>query len=663
MESEFQKFKEMELQAWKHAGLAPEFESRLIRPSGSLDSPIAHHLNQPSFSTTFNSQLGNHETADKSNGCIAMVMGNAFHEGKTGSLIFDHVHRQSSNSEGIQDYPQEVVAVHEDFTRRIIESSSAKVEIIYGQVAQKRILATMEVTLLPLWGEYYGLFLGLLHETNFSNKQDGYRFRKVILFASHPQHLFYEKRQSHTLTRQDLTLKAAVSMADPTIQFDPEYHQLRKWHLHTPSIYQLAEQKAKEEARLEKLELYKDLFQLPLSQPDANQTAPQLDSGGWDIYFNKYLHSDSQIRLLLPRAIAAISTDTEQDWVTPDQFHPDVLEWFQGQKEVLFWYGPVSGCDDIAEAFEKCTAASKWNQSNDKLDAKREQPTMKKMLHCLMAIQQEKLQRITKKFETLFHSRFDGSKVLTKCPCGSEKATDDDPKFSIYRPGYYVACQSRKCRSMMCNGGCQFMRPVSNMNWVRKVQHCLEIVELKAPEPLWFGKAIRQEGQGPSRPSTVKLWCYRCKERTELYDGSKSFYDNNARWTHGNFRPLYVERRRACRNCRRKTGTDGRLVPVDDRIPSIVENSLRRFESNFGLYHSVIQAALLDHWPPSRKEPRLGDMVDHEEGTKAKPIEGKSVDVDEEPRNFNCPFHCGSVFATTAALSRHLENLHKIDKA
>ena len=95
----------MELQAWKHAGLAPKFESRLIRPSGSLNSPIAHHLNQPSFSTTFNSQLGNHETADKSNGCIAMVMGNAFREGKTGSLIFNHVHQQSSNSEGIQDYP------------------------------------------------------------------------------------------------------------------------------------------------------------------------------------------------------------------------------------------------------------------------------------------------------------------------------------------------------------------------------------------------------------------------------------------------------------------------------------------------------------------------------------------------------------------------------
>ncbi|XTI88325.1 hypothetical protein V2W45_1238990, partial [Cenococcum geophilum] len=86
----------------------------------------------------------------------------------------------------------------------------------------------------------------------------------------------------------------------------------------------------------------------------------------------------------------------------------------------------------------------------------------------------------------------------------------------------------------------------------------------------------------PSRLLTVKLWCYWCKERTELYNGSKSFYDNNARWTYGNFRPLYVE------NCRRKTGIDGRLVLVNDRISSIVENSLRRFELNFGLYHSVI---------------------------------------------------------------------------
>jgi hypothetical protein len=76
----------------------------------------------------------------------------------------------------------------------------------------------------------------------------------------------------------------------------------------------------------------------------------------------------------------------------------------------------------------------------------------------------------------------------------------------------------------------------------------------------------------------------------------------------------------------------------------------------------VIQAALLDHWPPSRKKPRLDDMVDHEESTKAKRIEGKSADADKEQRNFFCSFHCGSVFATISALSCHIENIHKIDK-
>jgi predicted RNA-binding Zn-ribbon protein involved in translation (DUF1610 family) len=48
---------------------------------------------------------------------------------------------------------------------------------------------------------------------------------------------------------------------------------------------------------------------------------------------------------------------------------------------------------------------------------------------------------------------------------------------------------------------------------------------------------------------------------------------------------------------------------------------------------------------------------------KAKPIKGKSVDIDEELRNFNCPFHCGSIFVITVALSCHLENLYKINKA
>jgi len=57
--------------------------AHLVRPSGSLESPLAHRLNQPSFTTGC---LENSETADNTNGCIAMLTGNAYEPGQT--LLF-----------------------------------------------------------------------------------------------------------------------------------------------------------------------------------------------------------------------------------------------------------------------------------------------------------------------------------------------------------------------------------------------------------------------------------------------------------------------------------------------------------------------------------------------------------------------------------------------
>src|SRR4051794_9968608 len=51
-------------------------------PSGSLHSPIAHHLHQPSYST-HDLDSDDSETADWTSGCVAMIMGNGFEEGVT----------------------------------------------------------------------------------------------------------------------------------------------------------------------------------------------------------------------------------------------------------------------------------------------------------------------------------------------------------------------------------------------------------------------------------------------------------------------------------------------------------------------------------------------------------------------------------------------------
>jgi len=132
----------------------PEPGSSLLHPSGSLEATIAHRLHQPSFTTSLCTGT---ETADKSNGCIAMVMGNAYRENET--LIYDHLHRRSKKSEGLENYPENVVECHEQFTQKIMESSHAKVEVVYGRQVQARVLHSgLKTTAIPLWGSFANIF-------------------------------------------------------------------------------------------------------------------------------------------------------------------------------------------------------------------------------------------------------------------------------------------------------------------------------------------------------------------------------------------------------------------------------------------------------------------------------------------------------------------------
>jgi hypothetical protein len=101
-------------------------------------------------------------------------------------------------------------------------SSAAKVEIDYGLHVQKRILKTMKCSLLPLWGHFQGIFLVLVHECNFHNADKEFYFRKVILFATHPQRLFTESKGSPIAVRQDLTIEVARRLSNLEVNFDPQ---------------------------------------------------------------------------------------------------------------------------------------------------------------------------------------------------------------------------------------------------------------------------------------------------------------------------------------------------------------------------------------------------------------------------------------------------------
>ncbi|KAH8693136.1 hypothetical protein BGW36DRAFT_34911 [Talaromyces proteolyticus] len=141
------------------------------RLRGHLDSPITHHLHQPSFTT--NAPGDKHSTADTSNGCIAMVMGNRFQERNT--LLFDHLHRQSARSNGPKPFPEPIKIIHEELTHLMMASSAAKFETVYGLHVQKRILQLLKCSLLPLWGRCKGVFLALDHEGKFHNEENRFR--------------------------------------------------------------------------------------------------------------------------------------------------------------------------------------------------------------------------------------------------------------------------------------------------------------------------------------------------------------------------------------------------------------------------------------------------------------------------------------------------------
>lgn len=563
-----------------------------------------------------------------------MIMGNGFREGKT--LLFDHLHRQSAKSEGLRTYPETVINTHEDFTRQIMGSSAAKVEIVYGRHVQKRILKIMKCSLLPLWDRFKGIFLVLVHECNFHNADQEFRFRKVIIFATHPQRFFTESKGSTIAVRQDLMIEVARHLGALEVDFDPEYYQAQNWRSKVPSVYELANLKAekmtkgmtndvtnddtnndtKEETKgmtefLSLQDAEDGVLAVKPEQPDILRSRV----GEWHQYFEKFPHSNAITRQLLPAAIEATKlaiSKNSTDWHHPSQFPRPVREWLKGQKDVLFYYGTVSSSTDIDIAFKKCSELQQNYASQQRKNQQKKDYQLRNMLLQLMLMQEKKLDSVTGLNEELVFNRLDGSTVETVCPCGDYMVTDTDPRFSCAQPGAYVVKERRGCRKPECNakrrGQQQPMKPVSKQ--LQSVKNDKSSLRATRPNPIegLYHAVLRPPGVGPSRPTVVNQWCCRCKEKTELrsqkaYYQGNIYVDNDARWTLGTSRPLYVPRTVRCDRC----PGGGRLVPVDVSIPFISARQLTQFVSLFGNYDHLVVAALLDDWPSCSREPRVGE--------------------------------------------------------
>ena len=97
----------------------PRRPEDLCHPSGDLKSKLAIHLHNPSFTVH---DLLNTETADETNPCIWLLLQSGINTENT--LMFDHLARRDV-VDGLQKYPQAVIARHEKYISWLRENMGA----------------------------------------------------------------------------------------------------------------------------------------------------------------------------------------------------------------------------------------------------------------------------------------------------------------------------------------------------------------------------------------------------------------------------------------------------------------------------------------------------------------------------------------------------------
>jgi hypothetical protein len=212
--TEFARFQKKESILWN----PPRPQEELVPPSGELDWPIAHHLHNPSFITQ-TPHTG--ETADPTSPCIALIMANTFVRGKT--LIYDHIARREI-VDGLLDYPEQILRCHEAWLSALRDNMLAKVEIVYGRVAQKRMLEICDFEQLTLWGEHREVTVYL--EWISCDDQISRTLIRFLVFAMHPQ-VFLLPWGRKFAKKQDFLTSIAHSLA--SLNYNDGFYQNWDW--------------------------------------------------------------------------------------------------------------------------------------------------------------------------------------------------------------------------------------------------------------------------------------------------------------------------------------------------------------------------------------------------------------------------------------------------
>lgn len=76
--------------------------------------------------------------------------------------------------------------------------------------------------------------------------------------------------------------------------------------------------------------------------------ASAAEHGTWDVYFNKWPQSNSCLRALILSALSSLKPPpSSEGWKIPAYLMGPMIQWFLGQKHILFAGVSISGFTDV----------------------------------------------------------------------------------------------------------------------------------------------------------------------------------------------------------------------------------------------------------------------------------------------------------------------------
>jgi len=147
-------------------------------------------------------------------------------------------------------------------------------------------------------------------------------------------------------------MAATVRMVSNAVPWVEDYFAGRKWLGRVPTLLQVAEIRTfgrtiEAEHRVPPATILQQDNNTPSRSSCSNE-------GSWQLYFHEKPHSNEALKELAQPALDALNeSQTSTSWKLPTDLPGPVLDWFQGQGQILFANTLVSGFHDVVTMVEQ----------------------------------------------------------------------------------------------------------------------------------------------------------------------------------------------------------------------------------------------------------------------------------------------------------------------